>query len=62
MEFSDNEKVAGRNQPRILVHSARDGLTGLNKGNEQKLGEFGFNVTEEERQRRKRKSKRPGPG
>jgi len=40
-----NKGPLTENTVRWFVHSARDVLTGLNKGNEQKLGEFGFEVT-----------------
>jgi hypothetical protein len=33
------------NTVRWFVNSARDVLLGLNKGQEQQLGEYGFNVT-----------------
>jgi len=37
--------VLKENTVRWFVNSARDVLLGLNKGSEQQLGEYGFNVT-----------------
>ena len=37
--------VLKENTVRWFVNSARDVLLGLNKGQEQQLGEYGFNVT-----------------